>query len=115
MSLPTKTNYKWRSMNTAADTVSIAYDDTKFCFDCEYIVGVEGFRNSTYTLLTTANKASVVRLSASRPQTMSIDEAGGMQYFSTAFVSSIADMTVSLTPLNTGERLLLLLGRLTAL
>jgi hypothetical protein len=102
VTLPSKTVYKWRSMNTAADSLSISYEDPKFCFDCEYIIGVEGFRNSTYTLLATANKASVVRLSASRPQTMSIDESGGVQYFSTAFLSSVADMTVSLTPLNTG-------------
>jgi hypothetical protein len=33
---------------------------------------------------------------------MMIGDTGAIQYFSTAFISSAADMTISLTSLNTG-------------
>ncbi len=101
VTFPTQDKWTWRSMNTAADTVAISYDDPKYCFDCEYVLGIEGFRNSTYTLLAVADTASVIRLSQNRPQSMTLFE-GQVQYFSTLFMSSVDDITLSLTSLNTG-------------
>lgn len=102
VNFPTKTKYDWRSLSTGADSVSITYEDSKYCYNCEYIIGIHGFRNSTYTLLVSNSAASVIKLAQNRPQTMSIDAADRIQYFSTTFMSSVSDITLSLTPLNTG-------------
>ncbi len=39
VTLPTQAKYTWRSLNTGADTVSVSYEDSKFCSNCEYIIG----------------------------------------------------------------------------
>lgn len=90
-------------MNTGSDTLQISYDDSKFCSDCEYIVGIYGYRNCTYTLLFTSHKSSLVKLAPNRPQLGILDKARSLQYFTTYITSSTADMTITLTSLNTGS------------
>ena len=84
------------------DNIKITYEDYQYCFDCEYLIGVFGYSNSTYTLLVTDQEESVVKLVQNRPQIASIKKAGDIMYFSVVIESSSADTTISLTSLNTG-------------
>lgn len=103
LSIPSKTNYVWRSLNSGSDSLQISYDDPNFCFDCEYIIGVYGYRNCTYTLLSSTHRSSLVKLAPNRPQLGILSSASAMQYFTTYVTSSTADMTITLTSLNTGS------------
>ncbi len=103
LNIPSKNNYVWRSLNSGSDTLQINYDDVNFCSDCEYIVGISGYRNCTYTLMLTTHKSSLVKLAPNRPQLGVLDKAGSLQYFTTYITSSTADMTITLTSLNTGS------------
>lgn len=100
--LPTTTSYLWRGAYYGDDSVRIDYLDANFCVDCDYIVGVYGFRNSTYSLLVTEAVDSVVRLSMNRQQVMSIPAAQEKRYFSIALATSLDDIMFTLTPLDTG-------------
>eukprot|EP00981_Chlorochromonas_danica_P002257 scaffold437_cov168-Ochromonas_danica.AAC.74 len=99
--LPTRTSYTWRSLSYGSDRLTIDYDSDGYCTDCLYLLGVYGFRNSTYSLLLTLQEAAIVRLVSGRPQQGSL-EAGNDMYYSTNIVSSLADVTLTLTSLNTG-------------
>ena len=103
--LPQKTQSDWHSFRAGGDTISISYTDKNFCFDCDYIIAVYGYKNTTYTLLVTSAETDVVRLIRNRPQT-AIGIAGGKKYFRVAFGSSTEDMSVSLTVADTGLALM---------
>jgi hypothetical protein len=100
--VPTKTHYTWKSISVGSDSIRITYEDKNFCKDCEYIIGVFGYHNCTYTLLVNEHKASIVKLVPNRPQTYSLG-SNDLQYFSTIITSSSADILISFTPINTGN------------
>ena len=101
MKLPTKSQSDWHSYRAGADSVTIKYSDDKFCFDCEYIIGVYGYKNASYTILASSKTAAVVQLVRNRPQ-ISGGNTGDLKYFRVNFGSSVEDITVSLTGLDTG-------------
>eukprot|EP01038_Epipyxis_sp_PR26KG_P008213 gene8213-11113_t len=105
---PTAQNYKWRSMRIGSDVIQITYMDSNFCVDCEYIVGVYGFKNSTCTLLVSSKEDSLIYLAANRPQRSSIDKSGKLKYFGAMIGTSLTRIGVSLTPLNTGSAIMYL-------
>lgn len=102
MSLPTNTNYMWRSLYVGSDVISFDYTDSRFCVDCDYIIGVYGYSNATFTLMVTDQEDGIIKLAQNRPQIASIAARNGMLFFSVVISSSQADMTVSLTSLDTG-------------
>lgn len=100
--LPTVQSNTWHASYFGDDSIVIDYTDEKFCVTCDYIVGIYGYRNATYSLLFTENEDSVVRLIPNRIQTMNLKSQGSIQYFSVALDSSSEDVTFSLTPLDSG-------------
>ena len=100
--LPTRTHYQWRSLFVGSDVVSLTYEDPHYCADCDYIIGVYGYANSTYTLMVTDQEDGIVKLVQNRPQIAAIGAKDGMLYFSSVVASSNSDMTVTLTSLDTG-------------
>jgi len=100
--LPGPQSYSWRSMYVGSDVVSFDYEHPRFCVDCDYIVGVYGYTNATYTLMVTDQEDSIIKLTPNRPQIASLRARDGLLYFSAVVSSSQADMTVSLTSLDTG-------------
>ena len=65
VSLPTMQSSTWRSMRFGDDNVQIGYDDPHFCYNCDYIVGVFGYRNASYLLLVGTAEDMVVKLMVS--------------------------------------------------
>lgn len=102
LSLPSKSNYQWHSLFVGSDAVSFDYTDRNYCFNCEYIIGVYGYTNSTYTLMGTTARDTVIKLTQNRPQVAAIEFQGDMLYFSCIISSSEADMSVTLTSLDSG-------------
>lgn len=100
--LPTKTHYQWRSLFVGSDAVTVTYEDPQYCVDCDYLVGVYGYHNSTYTLMVTDQEDTIIKLVQNRPQIASIGAKDGILFFSAVIASSTADMTVTLTSLGTG-------------
>jgi hypothetical protein len=101
--LPSRTEYTWRSLSYGSDSLSIDYTDPAFCSQCEYIIAVYGYSsNATYSLSLSEKESSVVRLSPNRPLHVTL-EGGETMYFTSSIVSSLADVTIALTPLNTGQ------------
>ena len=100
--LPTRTVYTWHAVYYGDDSLTIDYTDPHFCSACIYIVGIYGYRNSTFTLLVTEKEDSVVRLVPNRPQVASLADLGEIRYFTAQLSSSAEDITFSLTPLDTG-------------
>ena len=103
---PTRTLYTWRSQMVGSDTIKITYEDVQYCSDCDYVISVYGYGNSTYTLLVTEQEDYIVKLVQNRPQIASIDAhapSNNLMYFSVPVESSLADTTVSVTVLNTGS------------
>lgn len=100
----------WKSQFMGDDSVVIKYTDPHFCSDCDYIIGVYGFRNSTYTLLVTEAEDTVIDLVMNRPQIATISWTGDassgnhkdLRYFKLKLDFDMEDFTVSLTPLDTG-------------
>lgn len=101
-SLPTKTHYQWRSLFVGSDAVTVTYEDAHYCVDCDYLVGVYGYHNSTYTLMVTDQEDTIIKLVQNRPQIAAIGARDGTLLFSSVIASSAADMTVTLTSLGTG-------------
>jgi hypothetical protein len=72
LTLPTMDSYIWKSIHFGDDTVQISYDDPHFCYDCDYIVGVYGYKNSTFSLLVTASDDAVAQLLPNHPLEVSL-------------------------------------------
>ena len=100
---PTRTLYTWRSQMVGSDTIKITYEDTHYCSDCDYIISVYGYGNSTYTLLVTEQEDYIVKLVQNRPQVASMDVHTNLMYFSVPVESSVADTTIAVTMMNTGS------------
>jgi hypothetical protein len=100
--LPTHSVYTWHAIYFGNDILNIDYTDAKFCSSCVYVIGVYGYRNTTFTLLVTESEDTVVRLVTNRPQIASLGDLGDIRYFSTSLHTSADDITFSLTPLDTG-------------
>jgi hypothetical protein len=80
----------------------VTYEDPHYCTDCDYVIGVYGYHNSTYTLMVTDQEDAIIKLVQNRPQIAAIGKKDGTLYFSAVISSSASDMTVTLTSLGTG-------------
>ena len=118
---PTREKYNWHSLHVGDDNLRISYLDKHFCYDCgyviiiiiiaitiiiimiitRYVIGVYGYRNSSYTLLVTESEASIIQLADNRPQMMTLTQ-DKKKYFSTEIHTSADDVMISLSPLGTG-------------
>lgn len=47
--LPSRAQFHWKSSRVGDDVVEVLPSDDHFCFDCSYIVTVEGWSNTSYT------------------------------------------------------------------
>lgn len=106
LTLPTSLSYDWRSIHVGSDTISINYydDRAKFCSNCEYIVGVFGYKNSSFSLLMNDSPETAIRLTNNIPQVFSAASTHGtVQYFSAVTSTSADDLLVTITPLDTGS------------
>jgi len=112
LKLPTSNSYKWASSHIGSDSISVNYIDDagKYCYNCDYIVGIYGYLNSTFSMLATDSVDSIIRLANNVPQVFTMPEsptispvpvlgAFGRQYFSAAVATSADDMLITLTPL----------------
>lgn len=80
----------------------IAYKQNVYLPQCTYIVGVYGYKNSTFTIMALTSAASIVKLKPNVPQVISV-ERNQAAYFSSLLASSAADTTVTVTSLNSGN------------
>jgi hypothetical protein len=92
-------SYIWRQATLGADELTISHNDPKFCYDCVYTIGVFGYRNSTFTILSSAKRDAVVNLIQGRPQRGHV-ASGGSRFYSFFKSSSSEDMEISLTVLS---------------
>jgi hypothetical protein len=53
MILPSYYHFTWRSFHWGDDVMQITYQDENFCYDCDYVIGVYGYRNTSFTVLAT--------------------------------------------------------------
>jgi hypothetical protein len=100
---PTLQDYTWRSVKIGSDSLTIDYlkDAAHYCYDCDYVVGVYGYKNTTFTLTALDSPDTIVRLAGGRPVVFSL-AAGRTQYFSAETATSADDLLVALTPLDSG-------------
>ena len=67
----------WSSRRTYSnDMVVIKYDDPHFCFNCDYILAVYGYHNSSYTLSITTTEDEVIHLLHDHPQRLQLPNGG---------------------------------------
>ena len=102
MVLPTMQSSMWRSMHFGDDLVTIKYDDKNFCYNCDYIIGVFGFKNSSYTLLASTADDVVTKLIPNAALEVA-SEVGGVKLFSVGTLNSVDDILFTVTPLDSGD------------
>ena len=100
--LPTMQSSTWRSMHFGDDVLHINYDDKDFCYNCDYIIGVFGYKNSSYTLLTVTSEDVMTKLLPNIALEVA-SEVGGTKYFSVGALNSADDILFSVTSLDNGE------------
>ena len=93
---PTRYEFMWRSFHFGDDILKILYTDRNYCYNCEYIIGVYGYSNSTYSLMLSESEATVISLVMNRPQAMTTT-GSTIKYFSVALANSADDVTITLT------------------
>jgi hypothetical protein len=71
--------YFWASRAITQDQIRIRYFDAHFCYNCDYVVGVYGYRNASYTMLVTMSDDDIILLLPGRPQ-MSYAKQGSTRY-----------------------------------
>jgi hypothetical protein len=86
-----------------SDEITFDISDKWYCSDCDYIIGVVGYSNSTFTLMASNTAESIIKIVQNRPQVASISVPSRMLYFSTVIPSSDTDITVTLTALDSGS------------
>ena len=80
LTVPTTAQYIWRSIGLGSDTIIIGYnsDPLNYCYNCEYIIGVNGYKNSSYSILVIDTIDTIIRLTNSRPQVLTLPTANSM-------------------------------------
>ena len=80
LTLPTTKEYIWRSIGLGSDTIIIGYisDPLNYCYNCEYVIGVNGYKNSSYSILVIDTVDTIIRLTNSRPQVLTLPMANSM-------------------------------------
>jgi len=97
------TSYHWSSRAASGvDTVLVRYDDAAFCWNCDIIIGVYGYKNSSYTLALLASEDEVVQLRHDRPMRLSLQPAQ-LRYCSYVISGSSESAVLSLTSLDLGS------------
>lgn len=94
--LPSKEHYHWKGDQVGDDVVEIVPSDAHFCSECDFLVTVAAFTNTSYVLTASVEAMSIVPLAGGRPQVGHVDR-DNMQYFSAVLGSSTEDLRVSLT------------------
>lgn len=102
LTLPTKSSYTWKSIHFGDDVVQISYDDPHFCSDCNYIVGVYGYINSTYSLLISSSDDMVAQLLPNHPLEV-VAAVGAVKYFNIGVLNSADSILFVVTPLDSGR------------
>jgi hypothetical protein len=91
---PNATNYTWVSARTAGDALTIPNTDPKFCTNCRYYIGVNGYTDVTYTIVATFNQA--VRLTDGGLQGGTV-ERGEMELYEFRVLTGHRDLTLTLS------------------
>lgn len=95
--------YLWSSRTSSGlDTIVIRYDDSSFCSNCEFIVGVYGYQNSSYSLAFSSSEDEVVQLRHDRPMRLSL-RPSMLRYCAYIITGSSESVIVSLTSLDLGS------------
>lgn len=72
--------------------------DPNFCNDCNYLIGVYGWSNTSFTITAVVEKMFIIPLSQGRPQSGNVAKQD-MRYFSIALGNSAEDLNVMVTTL----------------
>ena len=71
----------WSSRRTYSnDMIVIKYDDPHFCFNCDYVLAVYGYRNASYTLSITTTEDEVIHLLHDHPQRLQVPYGGNIDF-----------------------------------
>ena len=100
MQFPTSTSYLWHSMRFGDDMITIDYSDKHYCSGCQYIVGVYGYRNTSFALLVTAHADTVVKAIPNTPLEI-VAPLDAVRYFSVSPSSSADDVVFIVTSQDT--------------
>jgi len=93
-SMPTSSSYIWQSFNVGDDAMTILHTDDDYCSDCDYIVGVKGYGNSTFSLVVSLSASSLISLPRGRPQYGSVEDEA-MRFYTVT--SATSGQTLRLT------------------
>jgi hypothetical protein len=102
---PDQYTYTWRSLRSGNDIISIDYLDAHYCAQCDYLIGVYGFHNSSFSLIVSEREDAVLRLIPSLPLHISVKLASDQsltRYFIVDPPNSIDDVLISATPMTSG-------------
>lgn len=99
---PTKDSYLWRGYHFGDDSVVISHTDKNFCYDCNYVIGVHGWQNASYTIMTTTSIENVITLPHGRPQMSSV-QRNTMRYFKALVTNSAETVSLSATVMGSGD------------
>lgn len=108
INVPTINQYTWKATHSGSDTLTIKYSDPSFCVSCFYILGIYGFKNSTYNLLVTETQDQLITLFFNRPQNVylasnsSSKQNDAIKYFCITPSNSVDDILLSITILSSG-------------
>ena len=95
--------YQWSSRSSfGSDVVTIRYDDSKFCYDCYYIIGIYGYKNSSYNLIVSSSEESIIHLPHDQAIKLSL-KAMQVRYCSYLITGSSEKLLLSLTTLDVGS------------
>ena len=103
MQFPTSGNYLWHSMRFGDDAITIDYSDKHYCSGCQFVVGVYGYRNTSFTLLVTAHADTVVRALPNVPLEV-VAPLDAVRYFSVSPASSADDVVFTVTSQDTSDQ-----------
>ena len=69
--------FTWSSRRSYSnDVIVIKYDDPNFCVNCDYLLAVYGYHNSSYTLSITSGEDEVIHLLHDHPQRLILPHGG---------------------------------------
>ena len=103
MQFPTSGNYQWHSMRFGDDVINIDYSDKHYCSGCQFVVGVYGYRNTSFALLVTTQTDTVVRALPNVPLQV-VAPLDAIRYFSVIPASSADDVVFTVTSQDTSEQ-----------
>ena len=94
--VPTKDDYTWRSNHLGDDSLTILPNDPDYCGECDYIIGVYGWTNTSFSILASVEAMVMIPLIDGRPQTYKVKQ-DELVYFSASLGNSAESLRMSLT------------------